>query len=163
MADSAVSARDVVEDFRKADLRLRLLLFGDGAVTPPLVKGEVPRQRVTSEIKHLRAAFDRLVERERASRSEVADAARALESELTQRAALQAAAQRVAVQAAAEREAERPPLVTPAEAAKVLGMSSSSVYRAIRNGTLEAATPVGVPVRVSSAEVLRLLAERRRG
>jgi len=130
------------------------LLFGDGAVTPPLVKGEVPRQRVTSEIKHLRAAFDRLVERERASRSEVADAARALESELTQRAA---------VQAAAERKAERPPLVTPAEAAKVLGMSSSSVYRAIRNGTLEAATPVGVPVRVSSAEVLRLLAERRSG
>jgi len=154
LADSAVSARDVVEDFRKADLRLRLLLFGDGAVTPPLVKGEVPRQRVTSEIKHLRAAFDRLVERERASRSEVADAARALESELTQRAA---------VQAAAERKAERPPLVTPAEAAKVLGMSSSSVYRAIRNGTLEAATPVGVPVRVSSAEVLRLLAERRSG
>ena len=132
MADSAVSAQDVVEDFRKADLRLRLLLFGDGAVTPPLVKGEVPRQRVTSEIKHLRAAFDRLVERERASRSEVADAARALESELTQRAA---------VQAAAERKAERPPLVTPAEAA----------------------TPVGVPVRVSSAEVLRLLAERRSG
>jgi len=154
LADSAVSARDVVEDFRKADLRLRLLLFGDGAVTPPLVKGEVPRQRVTSEIKHLRAAFDRLVERERASRSEVADAARALESELTQRAA---------VQAAAERKAERPPLVTPAEAAKVLGMSSSSVYRAIRNGTLEAATPVGAPVRVSSAEVLRLLAERRCG
>ena len=154
MADSAVSAQDVVEDFRKADLRLRLLLFGDGAVTPPLVKGEVPRQRVTSEIKHLRAAFDRLVERERASRSEVADAARALESELTQRAA---------VQAAAERKAERPPLVTPAEAAKVLGMSSSSVYRPIRNGTLEAATPVGVPVRVSSAEVLRLLAERRSG
>ena len=153
MADSAVSAQDVVEDFRKADLRLRLLLFGDGAVTPPLVKGEVPRQRVTSEIKHLRAAFDRLVERERASRSEVADAARALESELTQRATLQAAAAR----------AERAPLVTPVEAAKVLGMSSSSVYRAIRNGTLEAATPVGVPVRVSSAEVLRLLAERRSG
>ena len=148
-----MSAQDVVEDFRKADLRLRLLLFGDGAVTPPLVKGEVPRQRVTSEIKHLRAAFDRLVERERASRSEVADAARALESELTQRATLQAAAAR----------AEGAPLVTPVEAAKVLGMSSSSVYRAIRNGTLEAATPVGVPVRVSSAEVLRLLAERRSG
>ena len=148
-----MSAQDVVEDFRKADLRLRLLLFGDGAVTPPLVKGEVPRQRVTSEIKHLRAAFDRLVERERASRSEVADAARALESELTQRATLQAAAAR----------AEGAPLVTPVEAAKVLGMSSSSVYRAIRNGTLEAATPVGVPVRVSSAEVLRLLAARRRG
>ena len=148
-----MSAQDVVEDFRKADLRLRLLLFGDGAVTPPLVKGEVPRQRVTSEIKHLRAAFDRLAERERASRSEVADAARALESELTQRATLQAAAAR----------AERALLVTPVEAAKVLGMSSSSVYRAIRNGTLEAATPVGVPVRVSSAEVLRLLAERRSG
>jgi len=129
-----------------------LLLFGDGALTPPLVKGELQRERVTSEMKHLRAAFDRLVERERASRSEVADAARALESELTERATRHAEAQR---------EAEPSPLVTPAEAAKVLGMSSSTVYRAIRNGTIEAATPVGAPIRVSSAEVLRLLAERR--
>jgi excisionase family DNA binding protein len=129
-----------------------LLLFGDGALTPPLVKGELQRQRVTSEMKHLRAAFDRLVERERASRSEVADAARALESELTEQATRHAEAQR---------EAESSPLVTPAEAAKVLGMSSSAVYRAIRNGTIEAATPVGAPIRVSSAEVLRLLAERR--
>ena len=129
-----------------------MLLFGDGALTPPLVKGELQRQRVTSEMKHLRAAFDRLVERERASRSEVADAVRALESELTERAARHAEAQR---------EAEPSPLVTPTEAAKVLGMSSSAVYRAIRNGTIEAATPVGAPIRVSSAEVLRLLAERR--
>jgi excisionase family DNA binding protein len=117
-----------------------------------LVKGELQRQRVTSEMKHLRAAFDRLVERERASRSEVADAARALESELTERAARHAEARR---------QSERSPLVTPAEAAKVLGMSSSAVYRAIRNGTIEAVTPVGAPIRVSSAEVLRLLAERR--
>ena len=129
-----------------------MLLFGDGALTPPLVKGELQRQRVTSELKHLRAAFDRLVERERASRGEIADAARALETELAERAARQAKAQR---------EAERSPLVTPAEAAKLLGISSSSVYRAIRNGTIEAATPVGAPIRVSSAEVLRLLAERR--
>jgi excisionase family DNA binding protein len=116
-----------------------------------LVKGELPRQRVTSEIRHLRAAFDRLLERERLSRSEVADAARALEGELTKRAARRAA----------ERDARRPPLVTPAEAAKLLGMSSSSVYRAIRRGTIEAATPVGAPIRVSSEEVLRLLGERR--
>ena len=129
-----------------------MLLFGDGALTPPLVKGELQRQRVTSEMKHLRAAFDRLVERERASRGEVADAARALESELTERAARHAEARR---------ESERSPLVTPVEAARVLGMSSSALYRAIRNGTIEAATPVGAPIRVSSAEVLRLLAERR--
>lgn len=130
-----------------------MLLLGDGALTPPLVKGEVPRQRVATELKHLRAAFDELLERERASRSEVADAARALESELTERAARHAEAQR---------EAERSPLVTPAEAAKVLGMSSSAVYRAIRNGTIEVATPVGEPIRVSSGEVLRVLVERRR-
>jgi len=128
-----------------------LLLFGDGALAPPLIKGEAPRQRVTSEIKHLRAAFDRLRELERASRNEVADAARALESEL---------AEQVARHAEAQREAARAPLVTPAEAARVLGMSSSAVYRAIRNGTIEAASPVGAPIRVSSAEVLRLLAER---
>jgi excisionase family DNA binding protein len=107
---------------------------------------------VTNEIKHLRVAFDQLLEVERTSRGGIANAAKALERELSERAALQAEAQR---------EATPAPLVTPAEAATVLGMSSSSVYRAIRRGDIESASPPGAPLRVSTAEVLRLLAERR--
>jgi excisionase family DNA binding protein len=107
---------------------------------------------VTSEIKHLRAAFEQLLEAERTSRSETAEAAQALERELTERASDRAAAQRAT---------EEPPLVTPAEAAKLLGVSVSSVYGAIRRGELQAATPKGTPIRVASAEVLRVLAARR--
>jgi excisionase family DNA binding protein len=128
-----------------------LLLFGDGALTPPLLRGELPRQRVTNEVKHLRAAFDELLEVERTSRSEVADAAKALERELTERATAQAEAQRAT---------QRAPLFTPAETARVLGMSSSAVYRAIRQGTITAATPPGAPIRVASTEVLRVLEAR---
>ena len=124
-----------------------MLLFGDGALTPPLLRGELPRQRVTNEVKHLRAAFDELLEVERTSRSEVADAAKALERELTERAVAQA-------------EAQRAPLFTPAETARALGMSSSAVYRAIRQGTITAATPPGAPIRVASTEVLRVLEAR---
>ena len=150
-AGSKSSARDIDEAFRKAEFRLRLLLFGDGELTPPLLRGELPRQRVKNEVKHLRAAFDELLEVERTSRSEVADAAKALERELTQRAAAQAEAQR---------ETHRAALLTPAETARVLGMSSSTVYRAIRQGTITVATPPGAPIRVASTEVLRLLEAR---
>jgi hypothetical protein len=150
-AGSRSSARDIDEAFRKAEFRLRLLLFGDGALTPPLLRGELPRQRVTNEVKHLRAAFDELLELERTSRGEVADAAKALERELTERATAQAEAQRAT---------QRAPLFTPAETGRVLGMSSSSVYRAIRQGTITAATPPGAPIRVASTEVLRLLEAR---
>jgi excisionase family DNA binding protein len=107
---------------------------------------------VTSEIKHLRAAFDQLLEAERTSRSETADAAKALERELSERASDRAAAQKAT---------EWSPLVTPAEAAKLLGVSVSSVYGAIRRGELQAATPRGTPIRVASTEVLRMLATRR--
>ena len=106
---------------------------------------------MTNEVKHLRAAFDELLEVERTTRSEVADAAKALERELTERARAQAEAQRAT---------QRAPLFTPAETARVLGMSSSAVYRAIRQGTITAATPPGAPIRVASIEVLRLLEAR---
>jgi excisionase family DNA binding protein len=152
-AASAGSARAADEAFRKAELRLRLLLLGDGALNPPLLRGELPRQRVTNEIKRLRAAFDELLEVERTSRGEVADAARALERELTEKATSHAEAQRAR---------DRAPLLTPAEAAAVLGMSASSVYRAIRTGAITAATPPGEPIRVASTEVLRLLEARPR-
>jgi excisionase family DNA binding protein len=137
---------DIVEEYRKTELRLRLLLFGDGADIPPIVKGEIPRQRVLNEIKHLRTAFDALLEKEHVSRDEVVEAARALESELSKVASL-----RAEVQAASG----PPRLVTPAEAAEVLGLSTSSVYRAVRKGSLRPATPAGEPMRLSHADVLR--------
>jgi predicted DNA-binding transcriptional regulator AlpA len=144
------AARDIAEAYRKSELRLRLLLLGD-ADTPPLVKGDMPRQRVTSEIKHLRAAFDQLLEAERRSRAEIAEAAKALNSELAERASSRAEAQRAS---------EASPLMRPAEAAKLLGMSTASLYRAINRGEIRRATPEGTPIKVASTEILRLLAAR---
>ena len=40
MDDTMTSAADVAEVYRRADLRLRLLLLGDGADTPPIVRGK---------------------------------------------------------------------------------------------------------------------------
>jgi len=137
---------DLAEGYRKAELRLRLLLFGDGADLPPLVKGEIPRQRVLNEIRHLRTAFQELLEREHVSRDEIAAAARALERDLSTIASLRAEVRAASVP---------PALLTVAEAAEILGTSTSSVYRALKRGSLEAATQAGQPTRISQAEVLR--------
>ena len=77
-------AGDSVETYRKADLRLRLLLLGDGFDMPGLVKGEESRLRVTAELRHMRGAFDAaVVEREEGGRAEKAEARVAdLEEEL---------------------------------------------------------------------------------
>ncbi len=70
--DASMSgSAEIVETYRRAELRLRLLLLGDGSDVPPLVKGETPRQRVSSEIKHLRAAFDALLQTELESHTEL--------------------------------------------------------------------------------------------
>jgi excisionase family DNA binding protein len=147
------AAAEAVEAYRKTELRLRLLLFGDGAETPPLVKGEGPRQRVTAEIRHLREAFDALSEAQAESHARVAEAASAMEQELSRRAS-------VTTRPAATAE---PDLLTAAEAAATLGMSASAVYRAIRRGDLEATRPTGTdrgPIRIPRAAVLSFLAAR---
>ena len=59
VTDSAVDAR---EAFRTTELRLRLLLLGDGSETPGYVKGEDPRRRISAELRHLREAFAALGE-----------------------------------------------------------------------------------------------------
>ena len=145
------SATDVAEAYRKADLRLRLLLFGDGSDTPPLVRGESPRQRVTNEIRHLRDAFDALLESESEARMEIAEAASTMEKELRTIASLRAGT---------DRKHATPKLVTPAEAAALLGVSPSSIYRAIRRGDIDAVRPVGTkhgPIRIPERELHRLL------
>jgi excisionase family DNA binding protein len=145
------SAADVAEAYRKADLRLRLLLFGDGSDTPPLVRGEAPRQRVTNEIRHLRDAFDALLESESEARMEIAKAASALEKELRTIASLRAGT---------DRKHATPKFVTPAEAAALLGVSQSSIYRAVRRGDIGAVRPTGTkqgPIRIPERELHRLL------
>ena len=145
------SATDVAEAYRKADLRLRLLLFGDGSDTPPLVRGESPRQRVTNEIRHLRDAFDALLESEREARMEIAEAASALEKELRTIASFRAGT---------DSKDTSPKLLTPAEAAALLGVSPSSIYRAVRRGDIDALRPTGTkrgPIRIPERELHRLL------
>ena len=145
------SAADVAEAYRKADLRLRLLLLGDGADIPPLVRGEASRQRVTNEIRHLREAFEALLESESEARTEIAETASTLEQELRKIAS---------VRAGTDREHATPRLLTPAEAADLLGISPSSIYRAIRRGDIDAVRPTGTkhgPIRISATELHRLL------
>ena len=145
------SATHVAEAYRKADLRLRLLLFGDGSDTPPLVRGESSRQRVTNEIRHLRDAFDALLESEREARMEIAEAASALEKELRTI---------VSLRAGTDGKDTSPKLLTPAEAAALLGFSPSSNYRAVRRGDIEAVRPTGTkhgPIRIPERELHRLL------
>ncbi len=143
------SATELAEAYRKADLRLRLLLFGDGSDTPPLVRGEAPRQRVTNEIRHLRDAFDALLESESEAHAETAAAASTLEQELLQIASLRVGTGHSA-----------PTFVTPAEAAALLGVSPSSIYRAIRRGDIDAVRSTGPkrgPIRIPESELRRLL------
>jgi excisionase family DNA binding protein len=149
--DAMTSAADVAETYRKADLRLRLLLLGDGADIPPLVRGEASRQRVTSEIRHLRDAFEELLESESEARTGIAEAASTLEKELRTVASLRAGTRQ---------KYATPTLVTPAEAADLLGVSPSSIYRAIRRGDIDAVRPTGTkrgPIRIPESELHRLL------
>jgi excisionase family DNA binding protein len=131
-----------------------LLLLGDGADIPPLVRGEESRQRVTNEIRHLRDAFEALLESESEARASVAEAAATLEKELRTVASLRAGT---------HRSDATPALVTPADAAGLLGVSPSSIYRAIRRGDIDAVRSTGTkrgPIRIPETELHRLLESR---
>ena len=155
MDDAMTSTADVAEAYRRADLRLRLLLLGDGADIPPLVRGEESRQRVTNEIRHLRDAFEAILESESEARADVAEAASTLEKELRTVASLRAGS---------HRSDATPSLVTPAEAADLLGVSPSSIYRAIGRGDIDAVRPTGTKhgsIRIPETELHRLLESRK--
>jgi excisionase family DNA binding protein len=124
-------AKDAIETHRRVLLQLRLLLLGDGSETPGLVKGEDFRLRVSAELRHLRDAFDAALlepDEGRAERAEsrVAD----LEEELL-RIASGSRAQQTQTSAI-------PALLTPAECARVLKVSVSSIYKAVRSGKIRA-------------------------
>ena len=153
MTDSAVDAR---EAFRTTELRLRLLLLGDGSETPGYVKGEDPRRRISAELRHLREAFAALGEeanRATTATAQVAD----LEREL-----LRVAAERATP---TPQPSPDPDLLTPAECAQVLRVSVATVYRAVRRGEIRAVKPTGRKrgaLRIAASELDRLLEAQTR-
>lgn len=56
----------LVEVYRKADLRLRQTLFGDGIYSGGLVKGEEGRAQVTRDLGRMRDSFTALREQDEA-------------------------------------------------------------------------------------------------
>ena len=53
---------EVREAYRKADLRLRVVLFGDSGYVPGRLKGEEPRGQANVELRRMRKAFDEAAE-----------------------------------------------------------------------------------------------------
>ena len=146
-----------VETYRKADLRLRQLLFGDGVATTGLVRGEEFRLRVIAELRRMRDALNAVVLEGRAETvgARVAD----LEEELQRIASFRSRTQQMWP------DAEIPALVTPAEAAQALRMSVGSIYRAVRDGEIRAAKLTDKrrgALRIPTSELQRLLEGARR-
>jgi excisionase family DNA binding protein len=143
---------DLVEAYRRADQRLRLMLLGDGVSEPGMVKGEESRARVTAALRHIRDLFARAVG-EDSERVVAAEARMArLEEELLRVASLAAAR-------ADEAPGDADRFLTPAEAAEELGVSVSSVYRAVRNDrirALRAANRRNGELRIPASELLRV-------
>ena len=65
-----------IEVYRKAELRLRLLLLGDGVDNVGRVTGEEHRQQVTISLRRMRTAVEALLEREAPHRLGVGSDAR---------------------------------------------------------------------------------------
>ena len=149
----SLAVGDQREAFRTTELRLRLLLLGDGSESPGLVKGEEPRRRVSAELRHLREAFAARAEADAglaATAAQVAD----LEQELLRLAAQQSATGSLRV--------VETTLLTPAECAAALRVSVRSVYRAVERGELRGVKPTGGKrgaLRIPVSEVERLLAD----
>ena len=149
-----------VETYRKADLRLRQLLLGDGLATTGLVRGEEFRLRVIAELRRMRDAFNAAVLDSKENRAETVEARVAdLEEELQRIAFFRSRTQQMWP------DAEIPALVTPAEAAQALRMSVGSIYRAVRDGEIRAARLTDKrrgALRIPTSELQRLLEGARR-
>ncbi|MBA3332970.1 MAG: helix-turn-helix domain-containing protein, partial [Actinobacteria bacterium] len=120
------------EAYRRADQRLRLLLFGDGTETPGRVRGEESRQQVSAELRRMRNAFQAVAFDSDEGRTDHGEPrAAGLEEELQRIASLRSRTQRM------QRDAI-PELVTPAEAAQALRLSVGTIYREVRHGEIRA-------------------------
>jgi excisionase family DNA binding protein len=148
------------ESYRKADLRIRQLLLGDGITTTGLVRGEEFRLRVIAELRRMREAFTAAVLESAEGRADTMESRVAhLEEELQKIAAFRSRAQQMWP------NAEIPALVTPAEAAEVVRMSVGSVYRAVRDGEILAVRLTDKrrgALRIPASELQRLLEGSRR-
>ena len=122
-----------MEKYRKANLRLRLLLFGDGMETPGFIRGDEPRSRVSTELRHMREAFDAALE-EDGARAEQRQPSAVAPSELRRAPSGPAGSQQIGDEVS---------LLTAAEAAELLGVSVSTIYRAVRQGDIPAVRPSG--------------------
>ena len=139
---------DLVEAYRRAEQRLRLMLLGDGMTEPGMVKGEESRARATGALRGMRDVFTRAV----------GDGAEHTASTEARMARLEEELQRLA-SLAARGETESDRLFTPAEAAEELGVSVSSVYRAVRDDRIRALRATNRPngeLRIPAAELARV-------
>ena len=124
-------AIELAESYRKTELRLRLLLFGNGVDSPGVVKGEEQRRQLTAEFRHLRDVFDALIERDREDASgAAARPVGGLAEDLQMIASLRTRS--------GTGITDGLDFVTPPEAAVLLGVNPSTVYRAIRRGDIRA-------------------------
>ena len=148
------------ESYRKADLRIRQLLLGDGSATTGVVRGEEFRLRVTAELRRMRDAFNAVVLESEGGRAETAETRIAdLEEELLRIASFRSRVLQMWP------DAEVPALVTPAEAAQAVRMSVGTIYRAVRNGQIRAVRLTDRrrgALRIPTSELRRLLDEARR-
>ena len=146
------SVSEPAETYRRADQRLRLLLFGDGSETPGRVKGEEYRQQVSAELRRMRNAFHEAALGSEADRAEPVDpSAAGLAEDLQRIASFRSRAQEDLI----------PELVTPAEAAQVLRLSVGSIYRAVRDGEILAVRLTDRKrgaLRIPASELERLVA-----
>ena len=146
------SVSEPTETYRRADQRLRLLLFGDGSETPGRVKGEEYRQQVSAELRRMRNAFHEAVLGSEAGPQEPVDrSAGGLAEELQRIASFRSRAQEDSISE----------LVTPAEAAQVLRLSVGSIYRAVRDGEILAVRLTDRKrgaLRIPASELERLVA-----
>lgn len=142
---SGDAGRGAAETYRKADLRVRLLLFGDGVDTVGQLKGEMQRGQVAAELRRMRSAFREALESGERQEKDIGSSAASLQADLQDIASFRS-------------RAGVPALVTPAEAADALKMSVSSIYRAVRNGEVRAVrlTANRGAIRIPASELRRL-------
>ena len=143
---------DTVESYRKAEMRLRQVLLGDGVDTPGLVKGEDLRFRVNRDLRRMRDAFNSAV---------LADEHAHVQQAENRLAGLEEELRRLVSAGLGARDLRRsgldaPELMTPAEAARALRVSASSIYRAVKKGEIRAVRLTeseGGALRIPASEV----------
>ena len=155
MESTTSHVSESADTYRRADQRLRLLLFGDGTETPGRVRGEESRQQVIAELRRMRSAFHALLESEDGQAESVEQRPASLDEDLQRVASLRSRTEKDGI----------PELVTPADAARALELSVGSIYKAIREGDIVAVrltdTKRGT-LRIPASELERLVGAIRR-